>query len=314
MSALPEFVSIGEALTDMIRAEGDTWHARSGGSCWNVARAAASQGLRSAFAGSVSRDCFGIALARDSAAAGLDMRFLQQTDAPPLLAIVPEAHPPQYFFLGNGAADLAFDATKLPTGWIAALSWAHFGGIALARPGLAEQLLALAEWLHVNGVKISYDPNYRNLMDASYDPILARLTAIADLMKVSDEDLRGLYRDADIAASLARLIAQRHGKPLLYTEGAGGAKLYAEGRAWQCRAPQISVVDTVGAGDASLAGIVANLIRNPRDAWSQHLAHAVASGSAACMRAGATPPIPEAVTALVARIAVEEVAQPVTQS
>jgi fructokinase len=305
MSALPEFVSVGEALTDMIRSDADTWHARSGGSCWNVARAAASQDLRAAFAGAISRDCFGEVLARETEAAGLDMRFLQQIDAPPLLAIVPEAHPPQYFFLGNGAADLAFDADALPAGWIEALSWAHFGGIALARPGLADRLLALAEKLHAQGVKISYDPNYRNLMDAGYDLFLTRLTAIADLMKVSDEDLRGLYRTSDIAGSLAKLVESRAGMPLLYTEGAKGSKLLADGRAWECPAPEITVVDTVGAGDACLAGAVASLIRHPAADWPQHLARAVASGSAACMHAGATPPTTAEVTELTQRLKVQ---------
>jgi fructokinase len=306
-ATFPEFVSVGEALTDMIRAEGDTWHARSGGSCWNVARAAASQDLRAAFAGCVSRDCFGEALARETQAAGLDMRFLQQADAPPLLAIVPEAHPPQYFFLGNGAADLAFDADTLPAGWIDALSWAHFGGIALARPGLADRLLALAEKLHSRGVKISYDPNYRNLMDVGYDLFLMRLTATADLMKVSDEDLRGLYRSDDIAASLAKLVKDRRGKPLLYTEGAKGSTLFADGRVWECPAPEIEVVDTVGAGDACLAGTVASLIRHPADGWPQHLARAVASGSAACMHAGATPPTSREVGELAARLKVQQI-------
>jgi fructokinase len=298
MNPLPEFISFGEALTDMIRGEGDTWHAKPGGSCWNVARAAARQGLRTGFGGCVSRDCFGHTLTQESEAAGLDLRFLQHADAAPLLAVVHELSPPDYFFIGAAAADLAFDVERFPDGWRDALKWAHFGGISLARPVLGRALLAIAQDLHRRGVKISYDPNYRKLMDEQYDPIFAKMLEIADLVKVSDEDLRGLYRSDDLAAALAQTRRAMDARPLLFTDGGEGATLYIGARNHRCRPPAIRVVDTVGAGDASIAGMVASLCRHEADDWPQHLARAVASGTAACLFAGATPPGAEDVIAL----------------
>ena len=59
----PAFVSAGEALTDMLRTGADEWSSQVGGSTWNVARVMARLGVPSAFAGAVSLDVFGDALA-----------------------------------------------------------------------------------------------------------------------------------------------------------------------------------------------------------------------------------------------------------
>lgn len=51
------------------------------------------------------------------------MRFTQRVDKSPLLAIVHETQPPQYFFIGDDSADLAFDPEALPPGWQGVLRW-----------------------------------------------------------------------------------------------------------------------------------------------------------------------------------------------
>ena len=49
-------------------------------------------------------------------------------------------------------------------------------------------------------------------------------------------------------------------------------------------------VDTVGAGDAAIGGLLYSLMATPDAGWAAHLRFSVAAGAAACMRAGATPP------------------------
>ena len=48
-----------------------------------------------------------------------------------------------YFFMGENGADLAFDPSKLPQGWMEQVKWAHFGCISLVRQPLGETLAAL---------------------------------------------------------------------------------------------------------------------------------------------------------------------------
>lgn len=299
-SVFPEFVAAGEALTDLIvdGADASAWRAITGGSTWNVARAMAALGAPSAFAGAISRDVFGRALWHASEQAGLDPRFIQRNGHSPLLAVVHQTNPPDYFFIGSDSADLHFDAGALPDGWIDAVRWVHFGGISLAREPLAGRLVALAEQLRRRGVRISYDPNYRNLMTRDYDATLRRMTELADVVKVSDEDLVGLFRSADIAASFETLRSFNPQAVVLYTRGEGGASLHMGDAHWSAGVPSIEVVDTVGAGDASIAGLAYSLLYRGDMAPPSHLRFAIAAGAAACCAAGATPPTLDAVVRL----------------
>lgn len=303
MSGFPQFVSFGEALTDMIRLDAARWTSIPGGAPWNVAQVMACFGVSSAFGGAISQDCFGDDLWKTSVKAKLDLRFLQRHDKSPLLAIVHETQPPKYFFVGDDSADLHFDVSALPEGWEGDVLWAHFGGISLARQPLAERLVSLAERLKKLGVHISYDPNYRVAMDEHYDAILARMAAIADLIKVSEEDLRGLFRTEDEDGAFATLRAMNTTAAFLYTRGSEGAALYVGEKTWRATPPVIKVVDTVGAGDCSFAGLLCSLMHHPDAGWDTHLRASVAAGSGACMAAGANPPSEE----LLARLAAEVV-------
>lgn len=298
MHDAPLMLCAGEALTDLIDQGEERWVSRVGGSVWNVARALAALGEPTAFAGAISTDRFGDALWAASEAVGLDLRLLQRVPRSPLLAVVEQGEPPRYFFIGDDSADLHFDADALPPGWSSALRWAHFGGISLARQPLATKLLALAERLKAQGVAISYDPNYRNLMDASYTPTLNRMAALADLIKVSDDDLHGLFPGVGVDEALRRIRALNPQALCLLTRGGGGASLFHGDQRRDARAPQVQVVDTVGAGDASAAGLLHSLSRHADRSLQAHLHAALAAGSAACLQSGATPPSPQAMKQL----------------
>ena len=289
-AAGPRFVSAGEALTDFIRQEDGYWLARAGGAPWNVARVMAGFGMSSAFAGSVSRDNFGDEIAALSREAGLDMRFLQQHDKPPLLAIVHETSPPRYYFIGADSADLAFDPQLLPRDWLRSAEWVHCGGISLAREPLCSRLLGLLEGAKAAGLRVSFDPNFRNLMTPAYDATLVRVARLADVIKVSDEDLRGLFRTPDPQSALARLKALNPQAVVLVTLGAEGAQLHADGKRLHQASASVEIADTVGAGDASIGGLLYSLMNQPDAGWPAHLRRAVAAGTAACLQPGAAPP------------------------
>jgi fructokinase len=286
-SALPLFVSAGDILTDLVRTGPSQWLSRPGGAGWNVARCVARLGLPTACAGSLGVDNFSDELWNASVAAGLDMRFMQRVVRPPLLAIVHQTHPPAYFFMGENGADLAFDPARLPAGCI-----------SLVRQPLGDTLAGLAAELRSRGVKISFDPNYRNLMEHGYAPTLRKMAALADLIKVSDEDLRLLFKTDDEAAALAQLQAMNPSAAVLVTRGPETAMLIDGAMLTEARPPRVEVVDTVGAGDASIGGLLFSLMTAPQRAWPEHLAFALAAGAAACRHAGAHAPSLDEVVAL----------------
>lgn len=298
----PRFVSAGEALTDLIRQESGYWLARAGGAPWNVARVMAGFSIPSAFAGSVSCDNFGDEIAALSREAGLDMRFLQQHDKPSLLAIVHETSPPRYYFIGADSADLAFDPSVLPRDWIRSVEWVHCGGISLAREPLCSRMIGLLEDAKAGGARVSFDPNFRNLMTPAYDTTLARVARLADVIKVSDEDLRGLFRTRNPQSALEQLKALNPLAVVLLTLGAEGAELHVDGRRLHQACPRVEIADTVGAGDASIGGLLYSLMHRPDAGWSAHLRRAVAAGTAACLQPGAAPPALAAVENVLAKM------------
>lgn len=302
LASAPRFLSTGEALTDLIRTDARMWLARAGGAPWNVARVMAAFGIPSAFAGAVGRDAFGDEIAALTRQSGLDIRFIQQHDKPSLLAIVHEISPPKYYFLGTDSADLAFDPTLLPAQWAGSIEWIHCGGISLARSPLRERVLEMVEIAKVAGARVSFDPNFRNVMTPAYDATLARVAGMSDVIKVSDDDLRGLFRTDDAVGALAQLVALNPQAMVLLTCGAAGAELHAGGQSFRQACPRIEIADTVGAGDASISGLLYSLMSRPQVDGAAHLRFAVAAGSAACLQPGASAPTLKSVEAVLAKM------------
>lgn len=293
---MPAVVVFGEALTDIVQGEPGQWRGYPGGAPWNVARALSRLGVSSAFAGAVSTDSLGDELYRQTEEAGLDMRFIQRVDADPLVAIVPSSHPPRYFFAGE--ADLHFDPAHLPAGWIEQAQLCHFSCISLARQPLGDRLVAIARQASQAGKQISYDPNWRNLMDRHYrDQTFPALVALADIIKLSDEDLRQIYPGASEAQALGELRALNPAAEILFTRGEHGMVLHTGGNAYEQPAISVNVVDTVGAGDASMAGWLASGLLGITAA-QQRLRFSAACASVSCSHTGAHAPSLAEVNAL----------------
>lgn len=127
-------------------------------------------------------------------------------------------------------------------------------------------------------------------MAEGYTPTLHRMAALADVIKVSDDDLRGLFPGLGLDDAMARLRALNPAAMHLLTRGGGVAYLSRGEAACMARAPAVEVADTVGAGDAAMAGLLQSLHRHPDRALRAHLHAALAAGSAACLQRGATPP------------------------
>lgn len=285
---LPTVVVFGEALTDVVQHAPGHWHGYPGGAPWNVARAMSRLGVPTAFAGSISTDSLGDELAEQSKAAGLDMRFLQRVDANPLVAIVPSSHPPRYFFAGE--ADLHFDVQQLPEGWLGSVELCHFSCISLARQPLGDRLVEVARMVKKNGKIVSYDPNWRNLMDSRYREVtFPAMVSLANIIKLSDEDLRQIYPNLSEAQAINALRGMNAEAEILFTCGVRGMVLFAVDQRLEQAAIAVQVADTVGAGDASMAGWLASQLLGIREPEAR-LAFSAACASVSCTHPGAYAP------------------------
>ena len=121
------------------------------------------------------------------------------------------------------------------------------------------------------------------------------LTVRPWLIKPNEDEIT-LYADAPIHTSedAARTICDLHRQGIehvLLTQGEKGALLATSEGVLKASVPQIRVLSTVGAGDSSIAGFLS--AHQKGLPLADCLSTALAFGSAACLRDGTAPPLPE---------------------
>ena len=148
----------------------------------------------------------------------------------------------------------------------------------------------------------SLDPNIRPAL-LDHEQALEqfeRLSHRAHIVKLSDEDAQWLYPSATIAQVLTRLL-QAGAAVAAVTRGGAGSVLASAKSVVEVAAPAVEVVDTIGAGDAYMSGLlfaalhesVLPLVREGalHEEVLRHLgAVAAASAAVAVSHAGAHPP------------------------
>jgi fructokinase len=300
----------GEALVDLSaadRAEHSgalAMTARAGGSPANVAVGLARLGIPTRFAGRLSRDPLGVFLREQLARSGVDLALCVEARQLTTVALVglDDAGAAAYSFYVEGTADWQWAPAELPPPEAGVAI--HTGSLAIALEPGADVLAGWIAEQRASGAFISLDPNVRPalvLERARYRSRLDALIAAANVVKVSDEDLDALEPGVEPLAT-ARSWAHRGPELVVVTHGAAGSTaVSADGICVHCDATAVSVVDTIGAGDAFTAGLLAFLADRgwlragvaamlDRDALTQALRFAGRVAALTCERAGADPP------------------------
>lgn len=123
---------------------------------------------------------------------------------------------------------------------------------------LAPQGGSVLDWIAAQDLHaVLVDPGPRIETDPRPD-VLARLDALGAILTVNAQEARTLVEDLTLDA-LAHWV-DRRGAPAIVRVGADGAFVGSPQETPQLiPAPRVSVVDTVGAGDAHAAGVLAGL-------------------------------------------------------
>ncbi|OWY04227.1 MULTISPECIES: carbohydrate kinase [unclassified Thioclava] len=299
-------LSCGEALIDMLpreSAQGEPAFAPyPGGAVFNTAIALGRLGARSGFLSGLSEDLFGQMLVHSLSDSGVDAGLSVRSDRPTTLAFVTltDGHASYAFYDENTAGRMLKieDMPAIP----AEVKAMFFGGISLpVEPcGAAYEALMLRE---AESRVTMIDPNIRPGFirdETAYRARLERMFAVADIVKVSDEDLRWIEGPGTIA-DLARGLLAKGPKLVFVTEGATGAHGFSKHCEVFVPARKVEVIDTVGAGDTFNAGVLAALDRADaldkrklagaeEELISDCLKLGVAAAAVVVSRAGANPP------------------------
>jgi fructokinase len=254
----------GEALIDMLPrqlADGEAvFSPHAGGAVFNTALALGRLGVETGFFSGISTDLFGAQLVSTLTASKVATGMAIRSPRPTTLAFVEfvDGQAKYAFYDENTAGRMlgVEDLPKLPD----SVEAMFFGGISLvAEPcGTAYEALMLRE---ASARVTMIDPNIRPSFisdEPAYRARLARMMAVADIVKLSDDDLHWLMGHGD-TKELSRRILAAGAKLVLITEGAKGAHGFTSTASAFVPAKKVDVADTVGAGDTFNAGALARL-------------------------------------------------------
>jgi len=271
----PLITVIGEALIDVLPGQqARTFSALPGGSPYNVAIGLARLGQRVCLMARLSGDAFGGILRDQAAAEAIELAAAPRAAEPTTLAVVSldADAAASYYFHRHGTADWQWTAEEIARA-PAQTAVLHFGSIASWTPPGDAQILGLARRMRNRGdLLVSYDPNIRpDLLTDQHHARrrVERALERAHLAKASTEDIAWLYPGAP-ADEVARRWLGLGAALVVITGSARGADAFtARGGSLHRPARQISVVDTIGAGDSFTAGLIGSLIEHGRHSPAQ---------------------------------------------
>jgi fructokinase len=298
----------GEALIDLI-PDGDGLHPHPGGGPFNTAVSLGRLGVPTAFVGRLSSDPFGRLLEARLAESGVDGRYVLHGDAPTPLALVHPTsdgdHEFSFYLSGTAYADVAIADLPLFDPDVGAL---YVGTLALATDPPAAAFEQLIE-REAGSRLVVVDPNIRPAVcgePSAYVPRFESWAGRAHVVKLSDDDAAWLYPDVS-HDTVVETILELGPQLVVLTLGAEGALARTSAVSAKVAAPSVTVVDTVGAGDAFSAGLLRRLWEEEwldagsvaglgDDELADLVRFAAVVAALQCSRAGASPPTLDEVT------------------
>ncbi|MCY1721553.1 carbohydrate kinase [Prolixibacteraceae bacterium Z1-6] len=278
-----EILCIGEVLWDRLPTG-----AKPGGAPMNVALHLNAIGLDVAIASSIGNDKAGEELKIFLQNSGVSTAYIQTDDYLPtseVLVHLDENNNATYEI----CEPVAWDNLKLTESLVEKAKNSGlliYGSLASRNPISRNTISHLLDY---DGVKL-IDVNFRKPYDSQ--EVVEALLQKTDVVKLNDDELvtfAGWYNKHkyDEHSLVKWFVAQYDIQMVCVTKGENGALLYCDGEFYEHPGFKVNAVDTVGAGDAFLAGLIASLLNKkvPADA----LAFACATGAFVASKAGATP-------------------------
>ncbi|EMI11368.1 fructokinase [Anoxybacillus gonensis] len=256
-------ISLGEALIDFIPldATNRSYQKSPGGAPANVAVGVARLGVPSTFLGKVGRDVLGVFLKETLDAYGVNTSFLQFSDdvrTGVVFVTLAENGERSFDFYINPSADRFLCEEEIDESLFRTHCILHFGSISLisepARSATKRAVMLAKE----NGMIVSYDPNLRlGLWEGEKQAreMIMSMLREADVLKISEEELTFITGEKDIQKGIDALAP--YNIPLIVvTLGENGSYAFTKEGSVFTPALKVEAVDTTGAGDAFVSGML----------------------------------------------------------
>jgi len=242
---------IGEALIDIVEQAGQVTTEHVGGSPLNVAVGLARLGRGVDFLTHIAEDARGRRIVEYAESSGVQLVSGSTTAerTPTALATLDENGSAQYVF------DIDWQLSGTPE--VTPPLVAHTGSIATwLEPG-CRATAALLDAYHPSAT-VTFDPNVRPTLIEDNDAARGRIDRLlekCDVVKASDEDMRWIDPNRS-AKQIARTWLTLGPSVVAVTMGDRGAFAMCEAGTARIAALPVEVVDTVGAGDSFMTGLI----------------------------------------------------------
>lgn len=279
----PSVLVVGDTLVDFIPDSDATPSAATefstnfGGACANVAMVLETLGVPPFFWTRIARDDFGDFLATHLAASEVrDDYVVRDADAKTTLGFVThdEQGESSFDFFRERPADGRMAAGTVRDETLRDVDWVHFSTVTLCREPSRSATLELVERARRHDCTVSFDPNTRPELwhsDHEYEVVVRGTLEKVDVVKGGPDDVGAAGFDTNQSpAAIARDVAAAGPHTVFLTLGSDGALCYGTEESpfeGVTRHPgyDVTPMDTTGAGDAFLAGVVGSMTNGVTD-------------------------------------------------
>lgn len=291
---------LGDAVVDLL-PEGDSHLLKCpGGAPANVAVGIARLAGQSGFIGRVGNDPFGHFMKQTLDDENVDTHFMHHDAVHRTSTVVvalDEQGERSFTFMVRPSADLFIVADDLPK--FKSQEWLHICSIALsAEPSRSTTFMAMTQ-IKAAGGRVSFDPNIRTDLwtdEKKLRECLDQALILADVVKLSVEELQFISGESDLQRGINKIISLYPLQLLLVTQGKEGVMAHYQGQTLHFPSRPVVCVDTTGAGDAFVAGLLCGLAEKgmPEDIAQLEpiLAQAQLCGALATTAKGAMTALP----------------------
>jgi 2-dehydro-3-deoxygluconokinase len=295
MSAAKPVVTIGETMALMYSdtsgplAHTHTFTLGIGGAESNFAIALQRLGSPATWIGRIGEDSLGGKVARELRAEGLTVHAITDASAPTGLMIKERrtADATRVWYYRAGSAGSHLSAADVPPDVIESAALLHVTGITPAlSDSAAGAITAAIERASDAGVPVSFDVNHRSSLWRNRDAtrVYRQLAAQSTIVFAGYDEAQLIAPDTKGVPEVAAAIAALGPAQVIVKLGADGCYALADGTSTVHPALPIRPVDTVGAGDAFVAGYISEYVAG-QDLCTR-LNTAVTAGAFACLTHG----------------------------
>lgn len=255
----------GDAVVDLIPDTESTYLKCPGGAPANVAVAISRLGGNSAFFGRVGQDPLGRFMKATLAEEQVNIDYMLLDEAQRTSTVIvdlDDSGERSFTFMVKPSADQFLIPADIPA--FVQGEWLHVCSIALANEPSRSSTLKAMQDIKVAGGFVSFDPNLREEVWANPEelkPVVRQAIELADVVKFSDDELLFLTDTDSLEAGLEAIKAFNN-TLVLITQGAKGALVVFEGEQELIAGQAVKPVDTTGAGDAFVGGLLARLAQH----------------------------------------------------